>query len=69
MLVLSRKLNEVIVIDDTIRITVVGIRGNQIRLGIEAPDSVRVFREELCARIEAEGALTLLCGSGTDTRN
>jgi carbon storage regulator len=48
MLVLSRKLNEAIVIDGGIRITVVAFRGNQVRLGIEAPDSVRVLREELC---------------------
>lgn len=48
MLVLSRKRNESILIDGAIRITVVSIRGNQIRLGIEAPDQVRVFREELC---------------------
>jgi len=50
MLVLSRKLNETIVIDGDIRITVVGIRGNQVRIGIEAPDSVGIFREELCDR-------------------
>lgn len=49
MLVLSRKRNEKIVIDGNIRITVVGIRGNQVRIGLEAPDSVRMFREELCA--------------------
>ena len=49
MLVLSRKLNETIVIDGNIRITVVGIRGNQVRLGIDAPDSVGILREELCA--------------------
>jgi carbon storage regulator len=48
MLVLSRKLNETIVIDGSIRITVVGVRGNQVRLGIEAPDRVRIYREELC---------------------
>jgi carbon storage regulator len=48
MLVLSRKLNETIVLDGDIRITVVGIRGNHVRLGIEAPDTVRVLREELC---------------------
>lgn len=48
MLVLSRKLNEKIIIDGGIRITVVGIRGNQVRIGIEAPSSVGVFREELC---------------------
>lgn len=50
MLVLTRKLDEAIIIDDDIRITVVGIRGNQVRLGIEAPASVGIFREELCRR-------------------
>ena len=53
MLVLSRKLNETIVIDGNIRITVVGIRGNQVRLGIEAPDRVGIYREELCLPIRA----------------
>lgn len=48
MLVLSRKLNEAIIINGTIRVTVVGIRHNQIRLGFEAPDQVRIYREELC---------------------
>jgi carbon storage regulator len=52
MLVLSRKLNESIVIDGDIRITVVGIRGSHVRLGIEAPDSVAIFRAELCNRAE-----------------
>jgi carbon storage regulator len=47
MLVLSRKLNESIVIGDHIRITVVGLRGNHIRLGIEAPGDVSIMREEL----------------------
>ncbi len=47
MLVLSRRLNERILIGDNIRITVLGIRGNQVRLGIEAPGEVRVIREEL----------------------
>ncbi len=47
MLVLSRKLNESIIIGDNVRITIVGVRGNQIRLGIEAPDSVKIFREEI----------------------
>ena len=51
MLVLSRKCNETIVIGDNIRIKVVGISGNQVRLGIEAPSDVRVMREELlCER-------------------
>jgi carbon storage regulator len=47
MLVLSRKLNEKIVIDGGIVVTVVKIDRNQIRLGIEAPTNVRVFREEI----------------------
>ena len=47
MLVLSRKLNQSIVIDGRITITVVGVHGNQIRLGIEAPKDVPVFRKEL----------------------
>lgn len=53
MLVLSRKLSETIVIDGAIRVTVVGIRGNQIRLGIEAPERIGIYREELCVPIRA----------------
>jgi carbon storage regulator len=53
MLVLSRKLNETIVINGDIRITVVGIRGNQVRVGIEAPDWVGIFRQELWDRAGA----------------
>jgi carbon storage regulator len=52
MLVLSRKPNESIVIDDKIRVTVVSIRGNQVRLGFEAPPSVGIVRTELLLRGE-----------------
>jgi carbon storage regulator len=54
MLVLSRKLNETIVINGNIRVTVVGLRGNQVRLGIEAPDSIAIFRQELFDRSRNE---------------
>jgi carbon storage regulator len=50
MLVLSRKLGEQIVIDGNIRVTVVSIKGNQVRLGIEAPPSVMVDRSEVRER-------------------
>jgi carbon storage regulator len=48
MLVLSRKQSEAILIGNDIRIVLVGVRGTQVRIGIEAPDSIKVFREELC---------------------
>jgi carbon storage regulator len=60
MLVLSRKLNQTIVINGNIRITVVGLRGNHVRLGIEAPASVGILRHELCehaAKTDREAAL------------
>jgi len=54
MLVLSRKKNESIVIDDRIRITVVEVRGDKVRLGIEAPREVPVHRSEVLAAIRSE---------------
>ncbi len=56
MLVLSRKKNESIVIDERIVITVVEIRGDKVRLGIEAPREVSVHRSEVLAAILAEQA-------------
>ncbi|MDB5390641.1 MAG: carbon storage regulator, CsrA [Planctomycetaceae bacterium] len=49
MLVLSRKLNEEIIIGDNIRVKILEIKGNRVRLGICAPDQVPVMREELFA--------------------
>jgi carbon storage regulator len=47
MLVLSRKLGEEIVIDGSIRVKVVGIHGNRVKLGVVAPDSVAIHRQEI----------------------
>ena len=55
MLVLSRKKNESIVVNDTIVITVVEIRGDKVRLGIEAPREVPIHRSEVHAAIVAQG--------------
>jgi carbon storage regulator len=54
MLVLSRMVDEVIVIGDGIRVTVVDIRGDKVRLGIEAPREVTVHREEVYEAIQAD---------------
>ena len=50
MLVLTRKLNEEIVIGDNIKVTVLQVKGNSVRLGIEAPRDVRIVRGELPAQ-------------------
>lgn len=47
MLVLSRKADEVIIVGDNIKISVLSIDGDKVKLGIEAPISMRIFREEL----------------------
>jgi carbon storage regulator len=54
MLVLSRKRDEVVMIGDAIRVTIVDVRGDKVRLGIEAPDEIPVHRREVYDRIEAE---------------
>jgi len=54
VLVLSRKLNESIIIDDQIKITIVEIRGDKIRLGIEAPKNVSVHRREVYEAIQRQ---------------
>lgn len=47
MLVLSRRTNETLVIDNNIRFTVLSVHGNQVRIGIEAPEDVVILREEI----------------------
>jgi carbon storage regulator len=54
MLVLARKVGQSIVINDDIEITVIEVRGDQVRLGINAPKSVPVHRKELFEQIRAE---------------
>ena len=54
MLVLSRKKNESIVIDDTVVVTIIEVRGDKVRLGIQAPRDVAVHRQEVLDAILAE---------------
>ncbi len=54
MLVLTRKLGETIRIGDLVKVTVLEVRAGQVKLGIEAPSDVKVHREEVYSRIQAE---------------
>jgi carbon storage regulator len=54
LLILTRKLGESITIGDNIKVSVLGIRGRQVRLGIEAPNDVVVHREEIYVKIQEE---------------
>ena len=56
MLVLSRKLNERIVIGDNVIVTVVAIQGEHVRLGIQAPREITVHRHEVHEKIKSEAA-------------
>ena len=57
MLVLTRKLNESIMIGDDVKITIVDVKGDQVKLGITAPRQVAVHREEVYREIQKENQL------------
>jgi len=54
MLILTRRIGETVVIGDDISITVLGVKGNQVRVGVNAPRDVSVHREEIYQRIKFE---------------
>ena len=54
MLILTRKVNEKIVIGDNIVVTLIDVKGDQVKLGVEAPKNVKVFRQEIFDAIQTE---------------
>ncbi|BCG48893.1 Carbon storage regulator [Citrifermentans bremense] len=54
MLVLTRKNGEAVTVGDQIRIIVLDVKGNQVRLGVEAPSDMRIYREEIYLQVQEE---------------
>lgn len=66
MLVLNRKKGETIVIGDNIRLTVIDVQGDQVKIGIDAPKNVSIYREEIYQEVITANRQASQPGSGAD---
>ena len=62
MLILTRRIGETIMVGDEVTVTVLGVKGNQVRLGVSAPKTIPVHREEIYIRIKREEAIASATG-------
>jgi len=58
MLILTRRVGETLMVGDEVTVTVLGVKGNQVRIGVNAPKDVAVHREEIYQRIQNERGVT-----------
>lgn len=64
MLILTRRIGETLTIGDNVQVTVLGVKGNQVRIGVNAPKDIPVHREEIYQRIQKEKEAGIAAANG-----